>query len=146
MSLSKIRIIGFAAGIILLACLMDKELYGYEAAFHEMAADATFEMMSQRYPNLPQQYLRSGCTEPDRDRKRLQQTPNIRLDKVIKDNKEHKRDTTRINRNYSNAVENYKRFAAKGKQGEGINQGMRILANAFHYVSDQTEPDTGSKS
>jgi len=144
MFLSKTRIIGFAVGIILLACLMDKELYGYDPLFHEMMADATFEMMLRRYPNLPQQYLRSGSTQPDRDRKAFQQTPNIRLDKVINDNKEHKRDTTRISRNYIEAIDRYKELARENKRGEGINQGMRILAKAFHYVNDQTEPDTGS--
>jgi hypothetical protein len=141
MFLSKTRIIGLALGIILLACLMDKELYGYNPSFHEMMADVTIEMMIVGYPSLPQQYLRSGSTQPDRDRKKFQQTPNIDIAKVIRDNKEHKRDTTRINRNYVAAIENYKRFAGGGKQGEGINQGMRILAKAFHYVSDQTEPE-----
>ncbi|OGP53533.1 MAG: hypothetical protein A2Y65_11975 [Deltaproteobacteria bacterium RBG_13_52_11] len=143
MFLSKTRVIGFALGIILLACLMDKELYGYDPLFHEKIVDVTIEMMIGRYPNLPQQYLRSGSTQPDRDRKEFQQTPNINLAKVINDNKEHKRDTTRITRNYGAAIENYKKLAAGGKREEGINQGMRILAKAFHYVSDQTEPDTG---
>ena len=140
MSLSKTRIIGFALRIVLLVllvCFMDKELYGYDKEFHESIVDVTFEMMSPKYRYLPREYLKEGSTQPDKDREKI----GAKLDPS--DNKKHKRDTTRINDNLVNAIDRYKQHEGRSNPEEGLNQGARILAKAFHYVSDQTEPDTG---
>jgi ankyrin repeat protein len=64
MSLCKARIVGFVVGIVLLACFMDKGIYGYEGGFHEAIVDVTFEMMSPQYHSLPREYLKIGSTQP----------------------------------------------------------------------------------
>ncbi len=119
---------------------MDKELYGYEGEFHKSIVDVTFEMMSPQYRSLPGEYLKKGSTQPDADRKKFQKNP-LNLPMIPKDNEEHKRDTTRINNNYGEAIDRYNQHVGGGNREKGRIEGARILAKVFHYVSDQTEPE-----
>lgn len=131
-AISKLSLILAASSLI--SVTLCTKIFAFDWPFHKKMAEISYDMMSRHYPHMALEPLLIGCVQPDPEKKK----GPLGAVGVIFENPDHKTNTKRINQDYHEAV---KRFR-EDRTERGLYEGQRILAKSFHYVCDQTEPDT----
>ncbi len=104
--------------------------------FHKNLARASVVTAGGRFPWLRNSlgFLQDGSTKPDFER-----------GLKVWENKKHKHDAGLVADNYKNALARFGEHAKARDLDTAWSQGSRILAKAFHYYADQSEPMFGER-
>jgi hypothetical protein len=131
----------FQRALIMSGCLMvsvmflSTNIYAYTHPFHMGVADLTVRMMGKKneYAWLndkkTMQNILDGSIQPDKDRGH-----KFWL------NPDHKHNPKMVTENYTDSIKRFETHAKKKNCLEAQRDGSRIMAKAFHFYADQSEP------
>jgi hypothetical protein len=120
-----------------LFCLVPAPAAAHTHPFHKGLARLSVVTAGGYFPWLRKSIdsLERGSTQPDFDR-----------GFQVWENDKHKHDAGLVSQNFRNAVARFGEHAKLGDLDVAWSEGARILAKAFHYFADQSEPMFGRRA